>query len=593
MVYFEDDGKAYLFTVLSATSSAIHVSSKHLRVSSLWGMWNEDGQSGCDLDVIGTTYTIDGLDSGRAYYVRVSSENSAVGTGKAISTEPAFLIPIGFPSPPSSASVTVVDRHTLNLSWSEDARTNDPSITGYFVEWWSRADSTTTSSFFGQQEVVQLSTRGLSLVGGTFRLFFGDFNSHARALGTASTSNGLSYVVTDTDMTPLLSRGEEVMIEGEIYSVHEIDSFTTARLPLSRPYNGSNSEGVNIYAKSKSIPIPYDASAADLQNALQRMPGVNSVEVRRESDADQSGVQWFVTFGGKGPQAGLSADTTNLVGINPDGFVISRDVLGEFPRDYNFAVITDPSTSTFDIGGLSPGQPTYISISSIGPSGHSQPVQAQPSAVSPGGVPGPVISQMSVKNETTLVVSFEADADENGATVEEYAIEISTDPDFATSAQTFTGKTHKIQRIKTSAHTTPWEAQATFSLSLGDFHGDFTRPVGEDLTVRINNGGNLLERSTGTGSLSLLVARGDRIIVSGVEFSVCLDVSKSVPYDSDHLSLCTKDDPTLPAYFSNNLRPADDVIDKLPIFALDTALGSVKVRLFRLWHFFIEKRGSA
>ena len=581
MVYFKDDGKPYQFTVLSATSTTIHVSSNHLRVSSLWGMQNEDGQSGCDLDVIGTTYTIDGLYSGRAYHVRVSSENSAVGTGKAVATEPAFLIPIGFPSPPSSASVTVADKHTLKLSWSEDARTNDPSVTGYFVEWWSRADSTTTSSFFGRQEVIQLSTRGLSLVGGTFSLYFGGFDAHTRVLGTAKTSNGLSYVVTDTDMTPLLCRGEEVMIDGEIYSVHETDLFTTTRLPLSRPYDGSNSEGVQIYAKPKSIPIPYDASADVLQNALQRMPGVNSVEVRRESDVSQSGFDWFVTFGNKGQQAGFSVDTTNLIGANPDGFVISIDVTGELPRDYNFAVIADPSVSTFDIGGLSPGQPTYVSISSISASGRSQPVQAQPLAVSPGGVPGPVLSQMSIKNETTLVVSFEADADENGATIEEYAIEIGSDPSFATSVQAFTvERTHKIQRIKTSAHTTPWASQATFSLSLGDFHGDFTRPVGDDLTVRINNGGNLLERSTGSGNLSLLVARGDRIMISGVEFSVCLDVSKSLPYDSDHLSLCSKDDPFLPAaYFSNDFRP-DDVVDKLPIFALDTSLGSVKVRLF-------------
>lgn len=108
--------------------------------------------------------------------------------------------------------------------------------------------------------------------------------------------------------------------------------------------------------------------------------------------------------------------------------------------------------------------------------------------------------------------------------------------------------------------------------------------MGDDLTVRISNGGNLLERSTGSGDLSLLVARGDRIMIAGLEFSVCLDMSKSVQYDSDHLPLCAKDDPASPAYFSNNLRP-DVVIDKLPVFALDTSLGSVKVRLIRLGQF--------
>ncbi|EJK71842.1 hypothetical protein THAOC_06677 [Thalassiosira oceanica] len=81
---------------------------------------------------------VGGLDSGRAYHLlRASSDNSsAVGTGKAIATEPSlpsFLVPVGFPSPPSSASVAVVDSHTLNLSWSEDTRTNNASITDTFV----------------------------------------------------------------------------------------------------------------------------------------------------------------------------------------------------------------------------------------------------------------------------------------------------------------------------------------------------------------------------------------------------------------------------------------------------------------------------
>jgi hypothetical protein len=108
---------------------------------------------------------------------------------------------------------------------------------------------------------------------------------------------------------------------------------------------------------------------------------------------------------------------------------------------------------------------------------------------------------------------------------------------------------YRVQRVVTRAHSLPWDETSSFTLSLGDFHGDFTTSIGSDTTVRVINGGSFLERSTGTASLSSFVARGDFILVGGIEYRVCLGTLEATPYDDTHLSLCSKSNPYVPAAF--------------------------------------------
>ncbi|KAL7541113.1 LOW QUALITY PROTEIN: hypothetical protein ACHAXR_012985 [Thalassiosira sp. AJA248-18] len=578
MVYFNDDNKSYLFSVLSATSSTITVSSKHLRVSSLGSMRGQDGGLGSNLELLGTTFIIDDLDTERAYYVRVSSENGEMGTGKSILTMPPKETPRRFPLPPSTASVSVIDKNSLNVSWSSDAYMNDPNIQAFKIERFrkSGAASSFSSSFFGEQEVVELSTIGLGLVGGTFHLYFGGLDSSTDIfLGTAKVSKGLTYVDTQVDLSPQLHRGEAIMIGNDQYFVHETDPFTSARLPLSDIYSGDDAETISVFAHSKSMPIAHDATAEEVRNALEQMPNVNHVEVRRETEDAYDGYQWFVTFTTNiGPQPAFSVDTSYLVGTNPLGFAITRTVAGISPDDYAVTVIQDPTVTSFDMENLLTGKPYYIRVSSITDKGESSPVGSLPVSITPGGVPGE-ISPPGIRplNENTLLVSFEAAAEANGAPVEEYVIESSSDPSFSGSSRMTIQPNHKVQRITTRAHTLPWGDSSSFTLSLGDFHGDFTVPVGQGTTtVRVQNGDNILERSTGTISLSSAVARGDFLSVGGVEFRVCL--SHSHPYDDSHISLCSKDGALEEAnfYVDNPL----NIIDELPIFLLDTSLGAAK-----------------
>ena len=324
------------------------------------------------------------------------------------------------------------------------------------------------------------------------------------------------------------------------------------------------------------MPISYDATADEVLNALEQMPYVNHVEVRREVDnAFDNGYDWFITFKSNvGPQPDFSVDTQNLVGMNPLGFTITRTVPGVLPEDYDVTIIQDPTVTSFEMDNLITGKPYYVRVASIAERGESSPVVSSPISIAPGGVPGD-ISAPSIRplDENTLLVSFEAAAAANGAAIEEYVVEASKDPSFSGIHPTITVQpNHKVQRITTRAHTLPWDDASSFTLSLGDFHGDFTVPVGQgSTTVRVQNGDNILERSTGTTNLSL-AARGDFLSVGGTEFRVCL--SDSQPHDETHLSLCSKDNALNVANFYGH--SALDVIDELPLFTLDTSLGAAK-----------------
>ena len=287
LCYFDDDNKPYLFTILSATASTIDVASKHLRVSSLWNMRGQDGGVGGNLELMGITYIIDIQKVGnemslqRPYYVRVSSINE-MGTGKSIKTFPSRETPRGFPFPPSTVSVSVIDKHTLNVSWSSDANFNDPNILAFKIECFRESDAASSHSlsFFGEQEVVEFSTSGLGIVGGTFQVYFGTlYASNSVFLGAAKVTNGLGYVETHSDLSPHLNHGESICIGNEQYSVHEKDPFTSKRLPLTGIYSGTDAETISVLARSKSMPIAYDATANKLCNALERMPHMNHVEV--------------------------------------------------------------------------------------------------------------------------------------------------------------------------------------------------------------------------------------------------------------------------------------------------------------------------
>ena len=132
--------------------------------------------------------------------------------------------------------------------------------------------------------------------------------------------------------------------------------------------------------------------------------------------------------------------------------------------------------------------------------------------ITPGKIPGEILPPSTrLLNKNTLLVSIEATAkaEVNGVPVEEHVIESSSDPNVSGSSRITVQLNQKVQRVTTQAHTISWDDTSSFTLSLGDFHDNFTVPVGHGTaTVQVKNGDNVFERSTGSISFLSVVARG-------------------------------------------------------------------------------------
>ena len=137
-----------------------------------------------------------------------------------------------------------------------------------------------------------------------------------------------------------------------------------------------------------------------------------------------------------GPQPAYLVETSNLVRTNPLRFTLTCTVHGVPPDDYDFTIIQDPMTISFDVKHLLTGKLYYLRVSLITDKGVSLPINSVPIAIAPGGLPGkispPIIQPL---NEATLLVCFEASAEAKGAHVEEYIIDSSSHPDFSESTR--------------------------------------------------------------------------------------------------------------------------------------------------------------
>ena len=604
MVYFSDDNTAYLFKIVSATTTQIEVDADHLRASSLESMNSRGGNVGAtDLALLGAEYLIQGLDPNERYYVRVSAENGEMGTGLPQETLPASAIPRSAPPPPLSASLSVVDKHTLQVEWESNissagntgstGSSNHHTLVGvesYTVEYFTRSHEVgPTFSFFGTPEIIELDSSGLGLTGGWFHLYFGDEATSALP-GTVEVAPGATFVATTQDLTPLLSRGDDVVINGLAYTVASVGPFTSSVLPLSEPFAGAQDGSATAFTRVKSSRLPHDVSADDLKITLENMDSVGQVEVRREdagSAGNEDGYKWYITFlTNVGPQPSLLIDTEALLGSNdPAGFRSSKLVEGIAPDNFSQITISDPATTVVNITGLDTAVQYHVQVrANSNDRGSSLAMPTIPFAASPGQVPGtPLAPRVRPQNSETMLVTYEERAESNGAPISHYVIEAATSPTFENATIIEQALDHRIQRISSSAHSLPWDSTSSFTLSLGDFHGDYLSSIGNGATlVRIithpGEGGVVAERIQGSDDLAATVPRGDYVRIGHREYRICLDVALGLPYDESSLPLCSSDDAwTLASAAVSSL--ADDAsisTDHAPVFVLDTSLGSAK-----------------
>lgn len=566
-VYFSDDNRSHLFEVVSATTSEIQVKPGHMRSVSMNAMDNPDGRTGSTgLTLLGSEYIIDGLESWKRYFVRVSAENREMGTGSPRSTIPSSEVPHSVPSPPTLPSLRVINKHILNIRWSQ-AETN--GISSYTVECFTKNPNLSQSA--PKHQVIRLNSVGLGLVGGWYRLYFGD-EPIQRLPGSVKAVPDTVLLSTSKDLTPHLSRGDRIFLDGITYTVHDNNKFTSATVPLLERYNGEPVENASLFTRPKSSRLPYNASALELKTALENIASVGQVHVQRE-DGISNGYLWIITFlTNFGPQPSFTVNTDALVGTNPDGFRRSTVILeGQFPDRFSAVQVLDPSTRALNLTGLDTGTNYYVQIRSNGDRGSSLPVDTEPLSASPGDVPdSPLPPRIRSLTSHSLLVTYQESARSNGEPVTSYIIETATSSSFDDAIAVRQPVDHRIQRITSNAHTLPSGDESKFILSLGDFHGDYTSSLGSSTLVSIEESGSVAIRASGVENLSAAVPRGDFVRIANMEFRVCLRADDTLPYDNTHLPLCSKDDAWVVV---SDERPA---VDRAPIFLLDTSLGSVK-----------------
>ena len=460
-VHFQDDEYSFQFKVEEANSSEIKVEPDHLRLESLTNMT-------ASVVILGAKYDIVEIEADTRYYVRVACVNTFMGAGKYVSTNPASIIPLSPPKPPTKAILTVIDKTTLRVGLPETTSYHNSLVHSHVFELFRKSFKSSSSySFFGSQETIEIDSTGLGIVGGSFAISLRNVTIKIPSL--IELTSGESYIKTVEDLSPYISRGDNVIINGNQFDVSYSGEYSPSVIPLSRVYNGPSTVNVVISKVQKTYLIPFNASASELRNALEYLPHCGRIRASRQG-SDSQGFKWKVTFlDNMGPQPEVLIDSHYLLGSNADEIKVTVLKRGMLPNDYREAVVRKELNLSHTFSNLTTGVNYYARIRSVNNFGISEPINAMPFSLSPGQVPdAPKAPYLFSTSATSVNVIYEEAAYGNGRTIQQYVIEIDTSPTFVNPNVLTEPVDHLIQRVSTNARSIPWNPSSFFTLSLGN-----------------------------------------------------------------------------------------------------------------------------
>ena len=569
-IYFSDDQVYFQFLVMEASQSEIRVAPTHIRARSLQAMTSIDGLvMGADIDLLGREYEIQGLSQGSTYFVRVSAQNGAKGTGKNVNTIPFSATPrstLQFAKPPE---LTVVNKNTLQVNLSGTIPYLSTDIISFKAERFTRNKKENLQGTpFGIQHIVSLDSVGLGLTGGTFFLTAGDFTLILP--GEIEVKRGSDIVKTFDDLSPYLTHGDKLLINDALYAIHGQKKILAGGFTLSTAYDGDDDASARILVRPKSGNIPFDVSSIEMIRLLENMQVLGKVDVRK-TIGFPNGFRWTITFQTNfGPQAPFEINTNSLMGFQPSQFSQSVVTVGEFPDNYQLVEGKD-SLSNIWLPDLRTALAYYVRVTATNDRGDRFISDTSPQFQTPGQIPGPPQAPfIKAHGKKSIMVEFEDTAAENGSPVTEYVLEVSESPLFTNQLTVPRPIDHSMQRISVNAYSLPWHVNSTFTLSMRDFRGSFTKEA--PVLIGIGHRSSVISKKSGSASLCDIAARGDFISVGGQQFRICLGIHSSISYDENHLSICSEDGWN-PAFYEgfdgNDLQSA-------PLMLLDTSLGSAK-----------------
>jgi len=440
------------------------------------------------------------------------------------------------------------------------------------------------------KETQVLDTLRTNVTSGTFTLAFGD--PIWPLPGTVDATHMSRFLETSTDLTSFISRGDAISIGGNIYTVDLYQDFNSTHLPLNTAFTGLSNGTAVAYSAATTANIPYDATASQLEYALEMLPNIGKLGVVR-SPENHTGYTWTVTFETDvGDQPTVVVNPLNLLGAYPD-VIVSTTEDGVEPDNYmSIEVVPGGATKNqvlFEM--LTMGTPYYVRVSAASDRGYGWYGTPLLDPVAPTQAPGTVSSVvLSRDTATSLLVTYTQDADPGGLDVTGYTVEWDISSTFSNIPQVQNMSLDPtIQVITVSAFTLPFTATSVFTLSPAVYQGDFTSRVGginrfgQHTFVDLQAGKYVINKSNlvngmGDASFSGSIARGEFLRIMGQEFRVCLSTDASflasynMSYDRNHIPLCSKDDPWTAAAYDGG--PRADSLVQVPVYRLSTALGA-------------------
>lgn len=107
---------------------------------------------------------------------------------------------------------------------------------------------------------------------------------------------GTSTVYTSADLRSYLSRGDQLSIGGETFTVHATAPFTAATLPLSSYYTGSSVAGTSVYIQDTFLSVAYITTNVCTVTSLNSIAGAAySFAANTPLQIGQSGVAYQVS----------------------------------------------------------------------------------------------------------------------------------------------------------------------------------------------------------------------------------------------------------------------------------------------------------
>ncbi|CAM9165015.1 unnamed protein product, partial [Choristocarpus tenellus] len=187
------------------------------------------------------------------------------------------------------------------------------------------------------------------------------------------------------------------------------------------------------YGGESTPPIDHDASATDVEIALERLIEIGDVTVSKVVNG--YGHNWIITFVSElGDMPLVEADGSGLTG--PSASVsVSAGQDGVLPSYYGYEEVSDPSITNYEINGLTLGEAYTVHVRSRNVEGYGAVATTTPASLRPLKAPTePENVALVVMSDAMLKLVWSTPASNGGNTVFMYRIEWDIDPTFSNIA---------------------------------------------------------------------------------------------------------------------------------------------------------------